>query len=278
MKTCIRCHEDCSNRPRVRDPEGRYICRSCLDAAVADKHRQPARSAAGAEAPSTPKPQRKPQPKPRVTTTPAPAPRGGVLAGQVDDFAPLVDDVDTDFLSSCLDTDTAAAPDASVSVPAGRVCMACSEPLFGDAVVCLRCGYNSETGRTMKTRKAKAVKEKRTASERHPLAPILTFVITSALYIGLTMYRWDEPQAIGLAALGFIVVSALVYITVIVSAFLDSVVQGLLSFLFTPYMIYWVFFRSGNGWLMSLFGISVVVWGCLVARVAMLVATGGPEG
>ena len=32
-KVCIRCKQDCSNRPRVKDPQGRYTCRVCLDAA-----------------------------------------------------------------------------------------------------------------------------------------------------------------------------------------------------------------------------------------------------
>lgn len=32
-KTCIYCGEDCSNRPRVRDRQGRYACHACVKAA-----------------------------------------------------------------------------------------------------------------------------------------------------------------------------------------------------------------------------------------------------
>lgn len=31
-KVCIACGQDCSNRPRTKDPRGRYACRACLDA------------------------------------------------------------------------------------------------------------------------------------------------------------------------------------------------------------------------------------------------------
>ncbi len=34
-KLCVRCGVDCSNRPRVKDAQGRYVCRVCLDAKAA---------------------------------------------------------------------------------------------------------------------------------------------------------------------------------------------------------------------------------------------------
>lgn len=34
-KVCIRCGEDCSNRPRVKDKQGRYTCEACLAKAKA---------------------------------------------------------------------------------------------------------------------------------------------------------------------------------------------------------------------------------------------------
>lgn len=34
-KVCIHCGKDCSHVPRVRDPQGRYACRACLDALAA---------------------------------------------------------------------------------------------------------------------------------------------------------------------------------------------------------------------------------------------------
>lgn len=30
-KVCIKCGRDCAGRPRVRDPQGRYTCRECID-------------------------------------------------------------------------------------------------------------------------------------------------------------------------------------------------------------------------------------------------------
>ena len=34
-RICGICHEDCSERPRIKDPKGRYFCRACYDEAVA---------------------------------------------------------------------------------------------------------------------------------------------------------------------------------------------------------------------------------------------------
>ncbi|MCA9311972.1 MAG: hypothetical protein KDA21_12245 [Phycisphaerales bacterium] len=207
-----------------------------------------------------------------------------MLAGQVDDDTlPLIDDVDTDFLSSFAPADDGvpasgdggAAPAAASS---GRTCMSCSQPIFGDAVVCMHCGYNAESGRHMRTRKMKAPKEKRTGSDRGIWPPLLTFVLFSALYIGLTIMRWDDPAAFGLSALGFMLVSSLMSLTIIVCAFLDGILHGILSLIFWPYAIYWVFFRSGNGWLMAMMGICTVVFSTMVVRVVWLVANAPPGG
>jgi hypothetical protein len=34
-KICIKCKEDCSDRPRTKDAQGRYLCRACQDAGAA---------------------------------------------------------------------------------------------------------------------------------------------------------------------------------------------------------------------------------------------------
>lgn len=41
-KVCILCRQDCSNRPRVKDARGRYMCRACADARAATASVAPA--------------------------------------------------------------------------------------------------------------------------------------------------------------------------------------------------------------------------------------------
>ncbi|MCA9299397.1 MAG: hypothetical protein KDA28_10035 [Phycisphaerales bacterium] len=48
MKMCIGCGLDCSDKPRVKDRQGRYLCQSCLD------QRQAARAAKEVEEPAFP--------------------------------------------------------------------------------------------------------------------------------------------------------------------------------------------------------------------------------
>ena len=40
-KTCVVCAADCADRPRVKDPAGRYYCRTCYESAKrADGHQE----------------------------------------------------------------------------------------------------------------------------------------------------------------------------------------------------------------------------------------------
>jgi hypothetical protein len=47
-KICVKCGTDCSNKPRTKDPQGRYTCKACFDALAA--------KAAAAKAAPKPKP------------------------------------------------------------------------------------------------------------------------------------------------------------------------------------------------------------------------------
>jgi hypothetical protein len=55
LKTCIRCGQDCSGKPRVKNAQGRYTCRACLKPEEAARMGQRATVAAVA-APSAPGP------------------------------------------------------------------------------------------------------------------------------------------------------------------------------------------------------------------------------
>lgn len=48
-KICTICGQDCSSKPRTKDPQGRYTCKACLDAAQGKKAAKPAPRAADPE-------------------------------------------------------------------------------------------------------------------------------------------------------------------------------------------------------------------------------------
>jgi hypothetical protein len=115
MKVCIYCAEDCSSRPRTKDAQGRYACRSCHEAALA-----------------------KARPAAAVATA---APEDGPIP------------IEDDLLMGLAD----GAPVAVAS----SACPGCGHPLHG-AVVCIRCGFNTSTG------KAASIKVQKPGKARTP--------------------------------------------------------------------------------------------------------------
>lgn len=115
-KVCIYCAQDCSSRPRTKDAQGRYACKSCHEAALAKGR--------------------------------ASAPVG---AGAAVDDGPIP--IQDDLLMGLAD----GAPIAVAS----SACPGCGHPLHG-AVVCLKCGFNTSTG------KAAAIKVQMPGKARKP--------------------------------------------------------------------------------------------------------------
>lgn len=243
MKVCIRCQEDCSNRPRVRDPQGRYVCKRCLQKAVDQKH--------GGSADAKPSRQR---------STPKPAPVE----------QPMFEDVDTDFLASYQDQpEGMAMPAQQQQAGPMRTCLNCKQPMSADAVVCMQCGYNAQTGRKMKTRtiKTRQPKEKKESrlAQSGAQGALVAFVLGTIVAVGLTVGAWNNVNMLMVAGGVLGLFSFVSGIAIIVTAFMDSIAQGFLTMCIPFYAIYWVFFRSENFGIMALFGLNIVVTVCRVA-------------
>ncbi len=102
----MRCGQDCSGRPRVKDQQGRYCCKACAE-------KQPtARASASVHQPSEP-------------TSAPPEPQEAAWDAGLDalEFEPVV------------------LPESSL-----KVCMGCGLPMQPGAVICVSCGTNQSTG------------------------------------------------------------------------------------------------------------------------------------
>lgn len=76
VKVCVKCNQDVSKKPRVKDPQGRYLCEPCFAATQA------------APSKPAPAPAAKPAPKPAAKPVSKPAPKP-------QDDNPLLDAIDT---------------------------------------------------------------------------------------------------------------------------------------------------------------------------------------
>lgn len=108
-KTCLRCGQDCSNKPRIRDQHGRYVCKACLKPGEVE----------GVSFPGE-------------TAKPAPhQPALAVAASAVDDDPVLYE----------------LAPDDLVDqAPKPVGCPACGRSMPPGAILCTTCGYDTRKG------------------------------------------------------------------------------------------------------------------------------------
>lgn len=113
-KICGLCNLDCSGKPRIKDPSGRYFCKACYTQAIEAQHQKAA--------------------------TPAPTP------ADLDDF--LNADDGEPFTYDFGDVLPAAVPAAAASDPAAppRICPDCNAPLSPGATLCTSCGFNLNSG------------------------------------------------------------------------------------------------------------------------------------
>ncbi|MBL8990548.1 MAG: hypothetical protein JNJ48_03100 [Phycisphaerae bacterium] len=113
-KVCIYCHEDCSNRPRLKDGQGRYACKACAERHGATGGTAGAGAAAAAAA------------------SPAEAaPANGadaVLLDLIEQAGPI------------------AVADPAGGIAEQRLCPACARAMPADAVLCTQCGFDTRKG------------------------------------------------------------------------------------------------------------------------------------
>src|SRR5262249_30879377 len=120
-KVCIRCKRDCANRPRSKDPQGRYICQECLDAAktsASSKAKPQTAAAADPDSPSDP--------------IDLPAPAAAPIALAEED-----------------------APPKPKAIPVIQ-CQACGHLCQASELFCTQCGAEPSTGKKLKSKEKHA--------------------------------------------------------------------------------------------------------------------------
>ena len=220
-KVCINCNRDCSNRPRVKDRAGRYVCRECLNQMKATGQTLP--------------------PPPRAAR-PAAAPP---TSAEPDVLAALVDDA------------VSRQPES---------CPHCGVPAQSGAVLCVHCGYNRETGKSIHTRVEKPKKEKGEKSERRfggggggsdtgaVVAGAVSFVVLAAVF----GFAFTSQEA----AAGYLLLQGLfglvVSITVLVFAFMEDVATGFLTLCVPFYILYFVYGKCESAYVKVLFSVHII--------------------
>lgn len=222
-KICTICGQDCSNKPRSKDLQGRYTCKACLEGRRAARQASAppipvAKPSAAAAAPAA---------KPGAAPRPAPKP-----AAPADD--------DAAFMAQLLGNSPSPEP-----------CANCGHPMVPGSVLCTGCGLNTQTGETIKTKKVKAAKEKGAKSGRSGtgfLSPMTTGLIGAAILGGLFALGVAVPDAMPVFMLVAVVYAVIAGIFFLIDAFQQSVVSGLCCMFLPIYPLYFLLARTENAY------------------------------
>jgi hypothetical protein len=145
QKICSVCGTDVAGKPRVKDAQGRYACVGECQKELFGTTATQATSARTATSPSTSKP---------AAFGPASAAARGGAAVSTRSKPVEVEPESEDIMARIMDELPEAVPD--------KVCPGCQGRLPGDAVFCVSCGMNTQTGEHVRT---KVIKQKKAAKK-----------------------------------------------------------------------------------------------------------------
>jgi hypothetical protein len=225
MKTCRICNQDCSSKPRVRDPEGNYYCRACLEERKAEQ--AAAAAAQGALDPFE---------------------AGALAADEGYELADLMGDVGPGAGAT-------ACPQCGNEMRAGSaLCVHCGyDPAKGKS---LRTAVSVE-------REPKEPRAPRMGAgtsllsglfDESPILPIVSVLAHGTLFV-LAMDN-EEMAMLYFGVAGLVWTGVLLWGLVLM--FMDSVVHALGGFVCWFYWLYWVVMESDNRALQLLTLVSVL--------------------
>lgn len=121
-KTCIICGVDCTDKPRIKDSKGNYACKSCAEAKKAGANKKPAAAKAAQSQ----------------------APRAAAASTA---------DLMSEWISG---SDEGKIAMGELQQPA---CPKCEHPMMPGNVICMGCGFNTASGKKLRTQIKKADKD-----------------------------------------------------------------------------------------------------------------------
>lgn len=229
-KICGLCGQDCANKPRIKDNAGNYFCKACMEAKQSAKPAAaPAKPAASA---------------PRAMAAPS-ASGGGY-------------DMFSDHVTG----------GKKIAGPT-KLCTSCNTPMKEDAVVCVNCGYNQQSGKGLKTKIA-VDKEPKVRKSRGYMSTWTLFFIFSGIFAVVSCLGFLDPSMfMGVLAL-ITICGAVAKLSLVVSAFQEGETMWGVLCLFLPFAdLFYAFFVSDRRFPKAMYG-AVLVGGFCAGFVAGL--------
>jgi uncharacterized membrane protein YhaH (DUF805 family) len=274
-KTCVICGEDCSTRPRTKNPEGQYACNACLE----ERRRERAAGAGAA-----------------VAAPAAAEPSSADLDDAGLDDAYEVDDGMGVLLEDLSHADLApeASPDANQpsfgAIAIQSVCPRCGQSVASDAAMCVSCGTNISTGRGAKTKVHKPKGNTSRGRESFLQNGAVVFALGAVALLGIAggcgaVSAMNPGAFLAVFAFG-VLASVVATISMIIAAFRDGdakwglvgiaqilpVIGSVCSFAFGFY--YCIFGSERTSWKLGYWGAQMILIGAFTGGLVSL----GPAG
>lgn len=234
QKTCTICGLDCSNKPRTKDAQGRYVCKECF---------QRAQAAHAAKQDAA-----KPKPGGAV---PAGAARSPGAASDAGDNAFILDIVEPPKVGE-----------------GQKPCPSCGRGVNEGQVLCTSCGFNMKTGERALVNVLKPV-EIRDKSERNRSGGGMSGVpewligVAALVIIGPLLgyaFATEDVATLRIASTVHSLYAFVTIVSVLVLGFRDSVVTGVLLIVTCCiYALYWVFFKCESAIVKWMYGAAIIL-------------------
>lgn len=141
---------------------------------------------------------------------------------------------------------------------AQRTCTSCGNPLADSDVICMNCGFNTQTGLAMPVKVKKTPRDGSSASDKATAMLHSPFIVSMAilaifctLLVGANAVGGEDATL--LVRLLVSVFGLAIGIFVLVVAFMEGVGQGFLTLCVPFYVLYFIFGVTENMWARWLF-------------------------
>ena len=163
---------------------------------------------------------------------------------------------------------TPLIPQPPAPSPAGVACPSCSAPIAPDAILCTACGFNLQTRQRIQPRTTPAQRSiPGTKRPGRAAAKDVKWYATPYPYLGLYVVLMFALYLLGRSQpafnLGFLGMAALYYvgitIAVLIAAFKESAMKGVLCLICGIYAVYWVYVESESTFLKSAYAVVLLL-------------------
>lgn len=144
-------------------------------------------------------------------------------------------------------------------------CPSCGAGLPVGAALCVSCGYSPQTGGKFSTKKMKAPREKRSIGISPGMVGLGAFVLT---IIGFALCFVSPIMAL-LLLVGASLTYSIMSIVVLIFAFMESILDGILTLFIPFYIFYFVLAKLENEYIKNVWAVSVFAFIVSIVAVAI---------